>query len=156
MTRVSPITTAMDVDIAKYMKVRPPSLPRVFMSPMFATPSAIDVTTIGTTVMNSIRRNICPIGTINAANKPNATPRGTLRRVKRHNSGERKRCAIGLRKRFSAISSRVGIYLRIRSARKVLEREPLIGIPKPCERAMRAGMTSGNGGATKLAWAPMW
>ena len=32
------------------------------MSPMPATPSAMEVNTIGTTVMNSMRRKICPAG----------------------------------------------------------------------------------------------
>ena len=32
------------------------------MSPMPATPSVIEVKTIGTTVMNSMRRNIWPTG----------------------------------------------------------------------------------------------
>ncbi len=54
-------------------------------------------------------RKICPSGMMNPANSPRATPRGTLRRVKRHSSGDRKRCAIGARYLFRAMSSRVGI-----------------------------------------------
>ena len=61
-TRVRPITAAISVESAKYPMVLPPSRPSVFMSPMPATPTAIDVKTIGTTVMNSRRRKTCPTG----------------------------------------------------------------------------------------------
>ena len=71
-------------------------------------------------------RKICPMGTMKAANSPSATPRGTERRVKRHNSGERKRCAMGARYLFSAISSRVGVFLRITSAAQARERPAIV------------------------------
>src|SRR5690606_296693 len=69
---------------------------------------------------------------------PNATPRGTERRVKRHNSDRRTRCANGRTKRLPSSCSRVGMLRRIRSARKVLDRVFVMVRRMPCsaERAL--------------------
>ena len=85
-------------------------------------------------------KNICPTGTINAENRPSATPRGTDLRVNRHNSGDRNRCAIGARYLFLAISSRDGIYFRIRSAPKVLDLKSTMVAPPHSTLTMRQAM----------------
>ena len=91
--------------------------------------------------MNAARK-ICPTGMMKPANTPSATPRGTLRRVKRQSSGVRNRWAIGRKYLFCAICSRVGMRKRIQSASAVFDLRSLIATTSPCA----ASLTSASGG----------
>ena len=91
--------------------------------------------------MNAARK-ICPTGMMKPANTPSATPRGTLRRVKRQSSGVRNRWAIGRKYLFCAICSRVGMRKRIQSASAVFDLRSLIATTSPCA----ASLASASGG----------
>jgi hypothetical protein len=57
-----PSVAASAVDIRKYAIAFPPTRPTLRRSPRPATPSAIDASTSGITIMNRSRRKIWPIG----------------------------------------------------------------------------------------------
>ena len=101
-------------------------------------------------------KKIWPTGTIKPAKIPSATPRGTLRRVKRHNSGVRNRCAMGRKYLFRAICSRVGMRRRIQSDRNVLDLRSLIATTLPCAASLASARGGGKRLATNTAWLAMW
>ena len=105
--------------------------------------------------MNAARK-ICPTGMMKLANTPSATPRGTLRRVKRHSSGVRNRCAIGWRYLLRAICSRVGMRRRSQSASAVFDLRLLIATPLPCAASLAVARARRKGLATNAASLSMW